>query len=268
MSVGDIRQTGDESPDLVDIILDAIRSAQLEINTFMPGRITGYNALLNTVDVQPVFMRTMIDPPEVVRRPELSDVPLLYPRTSTNGLSFPVAIGDPVGVIFSQRSLDNWLTLGIEAPPGDSRLHDINDGVAIPGLQSLIDLPLIPLQDGFTELRGEKVFIGDPTPLVGKFLKIDSGEATFDINKIFLGDSLQFTTPIATTGTLPGTPAGVPVTVPPGPLDLVAIIAAFMDLMAGAIYGLILPMTSGGGIDPETSAAIAGLKADLLKLKL
>ena len=172
MSSGRIRQTGDEDADLEDVILDAIRSNQLEINTFMPATVTSYDALFNTVSAQPSFKRTMIDPPELVRRPELADVPVIFPRTSAGGLSFPISTGDPVGLIFSQRSMDDWLLTGLEGQVFDSRLHDINDAVAIPGLQSKLDLPLIPLQDGFVELRGEKVFIGDPTPVIGKHLKI------------------------------------------------------------------------------------------------
>lgn len=270
MSSGRIRQTGDEDPDIVDIILDAIRSNQLEINTFMPGVVTSYEALLNTVSVQPSFKRTMIDPPELVRRPELTDVPVVFPRTATGGLSFPIEVGDPVGLIFSQRSMDDWLLTGLEGQVFDSRLHDINDAIAIPGLQSKLDLPLIPLQDGFVELRGEKVFIGDPTPVVGKFLKIVDGVATLDIQKVFLGDSLQFITPIITTGAGPGLPVGAPVSVPIGPLDIIDIMAALMDLVGGAFYGIGPPGPAGGGggVDAETTAALAGLKADLLKLKV
>lgn len=237
-------QVGNETPDLEDVIQGFIRMNQLELNTCLPGQITDYDALTQTCSVQPLIARTLLNG-SVFSRQEIDEVPVVFPRSKTGGITFPLASGDGVMIIFGQRSIENWSFTGLEGASGDTRLHDINDAIVVPGLFSLAG-SMIPPQVEATEVRGEKIFVGDP---------------------------LQFTSPInVIIGPLVGgADAGgkAPVVIPPGQLDLVGILSIFMDLMLNSGYGIGPPgMTGGGGyMDASTTAALTGLKADLLKLK-
>jgi len=155
------RQTDDESPDLVDVILDAIRSNQLELNSVMPGTIVSYDAANQTAVVQPSFKITYFEPGGTESRAEIDDVRVIFPRSGQQGLVFPVSAGDSVLLLFSQRSLDDWLDEGGEVELSDTRLHNINDAIALVGFASIAErLDPAPANDR-VELRGEKVFIGD-----------------------------------------------------------------------------------------------------------
>jgi hypothetical protein len=234
------RETGFESADLGDVILNAIRSAQLEINTAMPATVTSYDNATQTCTVQPSFKRIFIRNEQVVSRAEISDVPVMFQRAGSYSFTYPIAAGDPVLLIFSQRSLDDWLDFGGEVVLTDTRLHNINDAIAIPGLfpatGAMVPPPLTAAQ-----VSGPKVFVGDPAGLI---------------------------TPIATAA---GGPAGAllpsaPTTIPVGKLELVQIMEAFMTLMLNCSYGGVVG-AGGGGIDTVTKVVLQQLITDLGGLK-
>ena len=157
-----VNQVGDETPEMLDIILDSIRANQLELNTLLPGVITKYDPATQTASVQPSLKRTFISPEVVISRPEIDDVPVIFPRSGQQGVVFPVNRGDSVLLLFCQRSLDDWLDNGGEVQVNDSRLHNLNDAIALVGFASLADkLDPAPTNDRL-ELRSEKIFIGDP----------------------------------------------------------------------------------------------------------
>lgn len=115
-------------------MLELIRANTLELNTFLPGTVKAYYPDTQTVDVQPDIMRTLLSPPSVESRPVVFDVPLIYPRSGENYLHIPVKVGDKIGLIFSQRSLDEWSDSGEETYVRSSRMHDLSDAVGIVGL--------------------------------------------------------------------------------------------------------------------------------------
>ena len=67
--------------------------------------------------------------------PVLSDVPVIFPRSGQFFISFPVAAGDYVLLVFNERNVDNFEAsqLGSEVDPQDFRLHSLADAVAFPG---------------------------------------------------------------------------------------------------------------------------------------
>lgn len=153
------KQVGEETPDIYDIIEMAIRSNQLELNTCMPGIVKAYDAATQTASVQPSFKRMRLDTKEFTSRAVIDDVPIVFPISNGKGVVFPIAVGDPVMIVFSQRSLDTWLDNGGEIDLQDTRLHNVNDAIAIPGLDHA---PISPAPSQSTELRGTKIFVGDP----------------------------------------------------------------------------------------------------------
>jgi hypothetical protein len=147
------------SQDLENIIEDAIDIDLLELNTCMPAIVTKYDASTQTCSVQPVFKRNTING-EVSSRGVIEDVPVVFPRSGSFGFTFPLTVGDSVLIVFSQRSLDDWVDNGGEVELTDYRLHDLTDAIAIPGLFSLSDkLDPSPATDS-TEIRGEKIMLG------------------------------------------------------------------------------------------------------------
>lgn len=155
------KQNGDETPTLTDIIFSAIRTNQLELNTAMPGTIVSYDAATQTAVVQASFKISFFDK-DPVSRAEIDDVRVVFPRSGQQGVVFPVNPGDSVLLLFSQRSLDDWLDEGGEIEVRDTRLHNINDAIALVGFSSVADkLDPAPASDRL-EVRGEKVFVGDP----------------------------------------------------------------------------------------------------------
>lgn len=156
---GLMTQTGNETPTFADILREAIRENQLEVNTMIPGVVVSYDALIQTCEVQPSLKRTIINPASVISRPRLKDVPVIFPRTSTGGVFFRLKAGDKVAIVFSQRSLDDWNESSGEVQVRDTRLHDVTDAVVFPGLYQAMD-PISPIQADGTELRGDTIFLG------------------------------------------------------------------------------------------------------------
>ena len=117
--------------------IEAMVSAMLsDVNTCMPGEIVGVADLVSKglVDVKPLVKKRFTDG-ETLAMPTVYSVPVMYCRTSSDvGITFPLAKGDGVLLVFSQRSLDEWLDKGGEVDPRDNRCHDITDAIAIPGL--------------------------------------------------------------------------------------------------------------------------------------
>ena len=225
---------------LADAILAGIKAEQLEQHTALPGEIQSYEAATQTAQV-----RIAIDPVksgETVPYPILDGIPVCFPRSNGYGVTFPLAKGDSVLLVFNERNTDLWRATGAGQPPSDARRFNINDAVAIPGYFPTPGV-MIPPPVEATELRGDKIFIGDP---------------------------LEFTSPVITalgSGSTPGTPALV--NIPPGQLDLLQIIEILITLVRDSFFG-VTPGPSGGGgaIQEDAQDALTDLIADLRKLKV
>jgi hypothetical protein len=68
----------------------------------------------------------------------LQDVPIVFPSAGGMSLTFPIAAGDEVLVVFASRCIDSWWQNGgFENKPIEYRMHDLSDGFAIPGPKSV-----------------------------------------------------------------------------------------------------------------------------------
>lgn len=143
----------------------AIDNALMEVNTMMPANIVLYNPVTQTATVQPALKRTLVkDTPSIESRPVIMDVPVIFPRSSAGMIHIPLSVGDPVMLVFAQRSLDDWATAGGEVKVTDVRKHDLTDAVAYAGMYPItepyVPLPLKPQSLG---IYGEKLWIGNPS---------------------------------------------------------------------------------------------------------
>lgn len=119
---------------LGELITQFIDYKQESVNTAIPAIILaikeGGEKLL--VDVQPSVSILNRDG-SVVAQASILNVPLQQPASSVGGMIFPVAVGDTVLLVFSQRGIDTWkYGSGSPSAPSDYRRFDKRDCVAIP----------------------------------------------------------------------------------------------------------------------------------------
>jgi hypothetical protein len=119
----------------LDTLRDVINDRLRQVNTCLPGRISSYNAATRKADVQPLIKEKFADG-QILSLPRIPNVPVVMPGNSDAGLVLPIGEGDPVMLLFSQRSMDRWLTQGGEQESADIRMHALSDAIAIPGLFS------------------------------------------------------------------------------------------------------------------------------------
>lgn len=124
----------DEEVGLGELITQFIDYKQESVNTAIPAVVLsvkeeGRKLLL---DVQPSVSILNRDG-TVVAQASILNVPCQQPASSVGGMIFPVAVGDTVLLVFSQRGIDTWkYGSGSPAAPSDYRKFDKRDCVAIP----------------------------------------------------------------------------------------------------------------------------------------
>lgn len=121
-----------ETPTLARVIQKAIETRICELHVSLPARIVSYEAATQKAVVQPEIKRQYVDG-EFVNIPRIQDVPVVWPRGGSAFLHFPLAEGDPVTLVFSERSLDEWKESGGDTETGNLRKHAYSDAFAIPG---------------------------------------------------------------------------------------------------------------------------------------
>ena len=208
-------------------IADEIWANQLELNTFMPANVIAYDATNQTVDVQPVLNTTYISPPMSVKKPQLLGIPIIFPKSSGNAIHIPLKKGDGVGIIFCQRSLDEWKSKGDVTSVLDTRLHDFTDAVAIAGLD--IRPRQIPEPDKMSVLVDNGLYIGKPTGTSGALAGLSQTEVFQALSKLCdIVSGLK----VITTGTLtpPTAVAGTGLVNPDDQVQLSLIKAVFDEI--------------------------------------
>lgn len=128
-----------DSPELAEVFEAILDNRLSDLHTSMPGTITEYNPATQEASVQPLLKRAYVneDGSEGTDLlPVVQGAQVLFPRAGRFFITFPLQVGDPVMLVFSERSLDEWSASSGKVPvdPIDFRMHDISDAVAIPGL--------------------------------------------------------------------------------------------------------------------------------------
>jgi hypothetical protein len=112
------------------------------VNTAIPGTVKAFNAATQTATIVPnikAINHTIDGQTFNTPLPDLIEVPCLLMGSNMLGLTvtIPIQKGDQCLIIFSQRSIDNWLKYsGVQDPvePIYPRHHSLCDGIAIVGL--------------------------------------------------------------------------------------------------------------------------------------
>lgn len=116
------------------VIREQFREMAGELRVCMPAEIQEYDADTMIASVQPLLRRRFYASPNPVLLPIINNVPVIHPRSGTAMIRLPVARGDLVTLVFSDRSLEQWIQGSGEAKyPDDPRQHHLTDAYAIPG---------------------------------------------------------------------------------------------------------------------------------------
>lgn len=109
--------------------------------TAMPGIVKSVNFSQMTCQVQPAIQGQIQDETGAIQNvnyPLLLDVPIVFPSAHGFIITFPLAAGDEVLVIFASRCIDSWWQSGgYNNRPVELRMHDLSDGFALPGPKSV-----------------------------------------------------------------------------------------------------------------------------------
>lgn len=180
-----------DAPTLVDVIAAAVASRVGALHTSAPGVVESYDAAEQKATIRLAIMGRRFDgaTDSIVAfdLPLLPNVPVSFPSTPLGSLTFPVMPGDPVVVVFAERSIDEWKTAGEPGvEPRDHRRFSLSDAVAFPCSSSFATaIPPEGLADGATVLRGDDVRLGDATAV--DFVALASlVEANFAALKVWL----------------------------------------------------------------------------------
>lgn len=206
-----------QQPKLPDLFRAALRNLQLQMRTHTVGTVVTYNPTTQraniTVDILQVIKDNTASPtpanpnPTATQPPViLKDVPVAWPRAGTGYLTFPLAPGDKGELHVQDRSLQQWLELGIATDPVSAFTHTLGDSVFHPNIHDKLN-PITPPTDlTATVLDGDTfVKIGRGALLTDFLVKQQALEAAMTA-LLNAGVSAGTGTP-GTTGTLAFTAA-------------------------------------------------------------
>ena len=111
------------------------RRLMRNVHTAMPGIVESYDPVSRRARVQPAIDILLADG-SVTSRPIITGVPVLWPMTGMFSLTAPLASGDNVLLIISERGLERWKIEHGKSPPGTG-VFALRDCMAIPGLGPL-----------------------------------------------------------------------------------------------------------------------------------
>ncbi len=123
------------TPTLTEVFRKAMDSLSMELRVGMPAKVIKYDHKKQMVDVQPDFKRKYKDG-KTQDAPIIYNVPVAFFRAGNAFISMPLEKGHSVWLMFSDRSLEKWLSSGESGDPEDTRTHHITDAVAYPGVYS------------------------------------------------------------------------------------------------------------------------------------
>lgn len=126
------------------IELDFWRNA-MRLNTSIPAIINAFDAVTQTVSATPAIRAKYISPDgkiSYIPYPMITNIPLAIIRGANVRITYPITVGNPCTLIFSQRSIDNFISEGGEANPVEGpnpitssiRCMDLTDAMCFPGI--------------------------------------------------------------------------------------------------------------------------------------
>lgn len=125
------------TPTLEEVLRLALADTQSKLHVSLPGSIESYDVATQTATVKPLIKDSFIteENEDVVEPlPVINNVPIVFPRGGGFFITFPLAKGDHVHLVFNERSIDKFQSSeGGDTDPVDIRMHNLSDAVAYVG---------------------------------------------------------------------------------------------------------------------------------------
>lgn len=118
---------------LYAVIEESIELNQSNMQTALPARVISFNGHTVTCEI---MLKTILADGQEIEFPPLVDVIVQFPRAGGFCFTVPINVGDEGLVIFASRCIDGWYESGKKSKPLDNRMHDLSDGIFIPGINS------------------------------------------------------------------------------------------------------------------------------------
>jgi len=153
-------------PTLAEIIRSALDARLLDVNVSCVARVEKFTPGPPgppVVDAMPVIRRALLDTEGTITHEELPvipNIPVIYPRGSGDvyAITWPLAKGDHVMLLFSSQAFSQWRETGDISDPGDLRLHSLGNPVAIPGIGAKDTI--LPLDSSAMVVKAPEVKVG------------------------------------------------------------------------------------------------------------
>lgn len=145
-----------------DVIKHVFDSKMLQVHTAIPGKIERYDPTTKKASVKPLIKMRVNN--ESLNYPVIDNVPVIFPGTSNAIIVFPLAKGDNCLIIFSEQSMENYLSSRgtSDVEPGDKRRYSLTDAICIPGLNTFTNPGLTGGLTGMEIIfKGFKITIDD-----------------------------------------------------------------------------------------------------------
>lgn len=214
--------------ELGDVIKSHMASVLPNIYTSMPAKVTkvGVSGTQVVVDAQPLVNRVEPDG-NAYETGILPEVPVVFPAGGGAMVSFPIAENDTVLLVFSMRSIEEFLSSDGSMPqtPFSRRNHSLSDAVAIPGLFTSVNSPQVSttdlqLRNGIGETESNIDVKPDGKIVINAASAVEIGEGAAE--SLVLGDAFKsyFDGHTHPTGVGPSGPPAAPM--PPTTLSTYA----------------------------------------------
>lgn len=96
----------------------------------LPGTVISFDPAAQTAEIQPeVRVGSLLFP-------ALSDVPVFFPGTREEAITWPVSAGDECLLILADVDIDAWFESGEASVPRSARKHSLSDAFAFVGFRS------------------------------------------------------------------------------------------------------------------------------------
>lgn len=126
--------------DLTTALRFVLDQDRKKIHTAMPGIVESYDPASRRAQVRPALRMALTDGGAQARA-ALVNVPVSFPAGGGYTMTFPLAAGDNVLLVFSMRGLREWRRTFAAATPGDGNILDGADAVAVAGFGPLAITP-------------------------------------------------------------------------------------------------------------------------------
>lgn len=198
-------ETNKETPTMVEILRNAVKSYLIDLHTAMPGVVVSYDRTSQLAVVEPALRRTLVSG-EVVELPKIYNVPVQFPHAGDTFIHFDLKSGDNVLLIFSERSIDKWVAKSGKTTPQERRMHSINDCFAIPSVKAKPDAFTPKGQDGSIEITNKNSHLEITSS--GKFI-LNNGQYELVSVLVELLDKMILGKNLTGVGPLPKDPSYV-----------------------------------------------------------